>query len=147
MISRQLFRSARLFNPIFRQFAAQQEAQISSVPGNKPPAFEDSVPGKYAGVLFGVASEQESLNHVLNDMKFFKDLYSKSEEFRNFLGNTAFKRKEQVNPQHHPSLSLTRYETRDTRAHLTLPPMRALRIGQQRDQILNLFLRERMIKP
>jgi F-type H+-transporting ATPase subunit O len=57
---------------------------------------EDSVYGKYAGVLFSVASQSEALNTVLEDMQFFRELNKESEAFRNFLGNTSFKRSEQT---------------------------------------------------
>jgi len=69
-----------LINPNLYSFSG-----IKSVPGNKPPHFEDSVHGKYAGVLFGAASEKEQLDVVLEDMKYFKELNLKSEEFRNFF--------------------------------------------------------------
>lgn len=36
--------------------------------GHKPPVYEDSVHGKYAGVLFTSASKSESLFNVLKDM-------------------------------------------------------------------------------
>ena len=59
MIQRQLFKYKFLFTPSFYNFATKPESVIKSVPGNKPPMFEDSVHGKYAGVLFGAASEKE----------------------------------------------------------------------------------------
>ena len=59
----------------FRFAAKKAEAEIKSVPGHKPPSYEDTVQGKYAGVLFSIASQTESLYAVLEDMKYFKDLY------------------------------------------------------------------------
>lgn len=37
-------------------FNFAKEVEIKSVAGHKPPAYEESVHGKYAGVLFSVAS-------------------------------------------------------------------------------------------
>jgi F0F1-type ATP synthase delta subunit len=47
-------------------------------------------------VLFTVASTKEVLNLVLEDMQFFRELNRDSEEFRNFLGNSSFKRSQQT---------------------------------------------------
>lgn len=53
---------------------AKHEIEIKSVPNHKPPISEDSIPGKYAGVLFSSASKKEALHLVLQDIKWFKEL-------------------------------------------------------------------------
>ncbi|CAK64379.1 unnamed protein product (macronuclear) [Paramecium tetraurelia] len=73
------------------------EAEIKSVPGHKPPTFEDTVQGKYAGVLFSIASQREALHLVLQDMKYLKELADKSPVFAGFLLNSAYKRNQQRN--------------------------------------------------
>ncbi|EAS04935.2 ATP synthase F1, delta subunit (macronuclear) [Tetrahymena thermophila SB210] len=83
-----------LFNPfLFNRFSTQQD--ITSVPGDKPPAIEDSIHGKYAGVLFSSASSNKSLNKVAEDMKYFNQLYKESEVFKSFLNNVSLKRNQQ----------------------------------------------------
>ena len=69
-----------LFQPLKFGFATA-DVKIDSIPGNRPPLYEESVHGKYAGVLFAVASEKNILYDVLEEMKYFKDLYDESEEF------------------------------------------------------------------
>ncbi|KAM3137461.1 hypothetical protein pb186bvf_010434 [Paramecium bursaria] len=83
-----------LFRNIYR-YSAAKESEIRSVPGHKPPAYEETVQGKYAGVLFSVASQKESLHTVLADMKYLKELYETSPEFQQFLLNTSYKRHQQ----------------------------------------------------
>lgn len=48
----------RTFNSVCRvpAYGFAKEVEIKSVAGHKPPAYEESVHGKYAGVLFSVAS-------------------------------------------------------------------------------------------
>ena len=68
---------------------------ITSIPGHKPPAFSDNAVGRYAGSLFTAASKAESLNLVLDDMKHLQSVIKAEESFREFLKNTAMKRREQ----------------------------------------------------
>lgn len=63
--------------------------------GHKPPAFEDTAWGKYAGVLFSTASQSDSLHLVLQDMKYLKELSDSSAAFRQFLQNSSYKRSQQ----------------------------------------------------
>eukprot|EP01016_Furgasonia_blochmanni_P018470 TRINITY_DN2096_c0_g1_i2.p1 TRINITY_DN2096_c0_g1~~TRINITY_DN2096_c0_g1_i2.p1 ORF type:complete len:138 (-),score=55.52 TRINITY_DN2096_c0_g1_i2:701-1114(-) len=104
MLSRSLFRfygnMRGFYNPLarlqgFRAFSTQT-TDIRTVAGHKPPMLEESVQGRYAGVLFQCASHQEVLHTVLEDVRYLKDLSNNSEAFRNFLNNTAFKRSEQL---------------------------------------------------
>ena len=53
---------------------------------------EDSVHGKYAGVLFSCASYAKALNTVAEDMRYFQKLNKESEVFRAFLSNVSLKR-------------------------------------------------------
>lgn len=70
--------------------------EIKSTPGNKPPQLEESPHGRYASVLFFVASQNEVLHLVNNDVIALKELYTQSEEFRNFIFNLSFKRTQQT---------------------------------------------------
>lgn len=95
----------------FIQKAFFSGLSVKSVPGNKvlspafswsplfhgtqPPVNEESPAGKYAGVLFTVASQNEALDKILEDMHYLRELASSSVEFRDFLINTSLKRKEQ----------------------------------------------------
>lgn len=54
--------------------------------------IEDSIHGKYAGVLFSSASSAKILNKVAEDMRYFQSLSKDSEVFRNFLSNVSLKR-------------------------------------------------------
>lgn len=58
-LARKFFTAKSAFNfNILRPFSTKSEVEIKSVPGNKPPIIEDSVQGKYAGVLFSSASSK-----------------------------------------------------------------------------------------
>jgi len=63
--------------------------EIKSVPGNKPPQTEDNVVGRYANTLFTVASINEDLFNVYEDMDYFLELHKKSESFRIFIDNAG----------------------------------------------------------
>jgi hypothetical protein len=43
---------------------------IQTVPDHKPPSAEDTIEGRYAGVLFTTASQQEALFSVYEDMVY-----------------------------------------------------------------------------
>jgi F0F1-type ATP synthase delta subunit len=58
---------------------------IESTAGNKAPLNEETVHGRYTGVLFSAASEKKALGLVLDDMTHIKALMDNSEAFRNFL--------------------------------------------------------------
>jgi len=60
---------------------------IQSAPGNKPPSSDDSIEGRYSGVLFTTASMQESLFSVYEDMVYLGEIYNNSETFRMFTQN------------------------------------------------------------
>jgi len=78
----------------FRSFSALQ-VDIKSVPGNKAPLLEESPHGRYASVLFSIASTKEILHIVLEDVKQIKEIYKQSEQFRTFIFNSSIRRAEQ----------------------------------------------------
>lgn len=62
-----------------------EKPAVNSVAGNKAPLNEETVHGRYTGVLFSAASEKKALSRVLEDMNLVKSLMDNSEAFRNFL--------------------------------------------------------------
>lgn len=67
---------------------------MNSAPGNKPPIAEDTIEGRYAGVLFSSASEQEALYAIYEDVVYLKGLYDHSEAFHLFTQNAGVGNKE-----------------------------------------------------
>jgi len=63
--------------------------QVQSVPGDKPPSAEDTIEGRYAGVLFTSASQVEALFTVYEDILYIKNIYSNSESFKLFTQNAG----------------------------------------------------------
>ena len=74
------------------RFSTKSEKTIDSVEGHRPPAYEESVHGKYAGVLFASASQENALHKVLKDMEYLQKICRESDEFRGFIANVSFKR-------------------------------------------------------
>lgn len=68
--------------------------KISSTPDHAPPSKEDTIPGRYATVLFTTASQNEALYNVYEDMKYLGELFAHSESFRLFTENAAVGNKE-----------------------------------------------------
>lgn len=60
---------------------------IQSAPDNKPPSAEDTIEGRYAGVLFTTASQQEALFTIYEDMVYLGEIFDSSEDFRLFTQN------------------------------------------------------------
>ena len=60
---------------------------IQTVPNHKPPSAEDTIEGRYAGVLFVTASQQEALFTVFEDISYLGEIYKSSETFRLFTQN------------------------------------------------------------
>lgn len=58
-----LFRASRAFS-----------TAIKSVPGNKAPVREETVAGRYAGVVFKIASANEKLDVINQDMEFLAQM-------------------------------------------------------------------------
>merc|ERR1712072_420097 len=93
MLSR--FASTVLKTPTF--YNARYFSQvISSVPGNKPPVTEETVAGRYAGVLFKIASQNEVLDKVADDMEMLNSVATQSTSVSNFLSNSSSTRSEQL---------------------------------------------------
>jgi F0F1-type ATP synthase delta subunit len=68
--------------------------KIQSAPGNQPPSKEDTIPGRYATVLFTTASQEASLYEVYEDFKYLSELYANSESFQMFTLNAGVGMKE-----------------------------------------------------
>jgi len=67
---------------------------IQSTPDHKPPTAEDTIEGRYAGVLFTTASQNEALFTIYEDIVYIGELYDTSETFRLFTQNGGVGRKE-----------------------------------------------------
>ena len=67
---------------------------VQTVPDHKPPIAEDTIEGRYSGVLFRTASQQECLFDVYEDMMYLAELYKESESFRLFTENAGVGAKE-----------------------------------------------------
>ena len=59
-----------------------------------PPSNEDTIEGRYAGVLFTHASKNKSLYAVYEDIKYLRELYTHCESFRLFTENQGVGAKE-----------------------------------------------------
>ncbi len=68
--------------------------RIQSTPDHQPPSKEDTIPGRYASVLFTTASQNGVLYEVYEDMKYLGELYSNSESFQHFTQNAGVGLKE-----------------------------------------------------
>jgi len=62
---------------------------INSTPDHLPPSVEDTIEGRYAGVLFSCASREEALYKVYEDMKYIELLHKNSESFKLFTENAG----------------------------------------------------------
>ena len=60
---------------------------VQSTPDHKPPTIDDTIEGRYAGVLFTTASQQEALFSIYEDMVYLGEIFSQSETFRLFTQN------------------------------------------------------------
>lgn len=79
---------------LFGAFSVGSIKEVNSAPNNKPPIAEDTIEGRYAGVLFSTASEQESLYAIYEDFTYIKALYDNSEAFYLFTQNAGVGAKE-----------------------------------------------------
>jgi len=68
--------------------------QIQSTPNHKAPSAEDTIEGRYAGVLFTSASQAEALFTVYEDITYLKQIYENSESFKLFTQNAGVGAKE-----------------------------------------------------
>ena len=72
---------------LFQPFSVGQIKEIQSTPDHKPPSEEDTIPGRYSGVLFTTASQNGELFAVYEDIKYLQGLYQHSDQFRLFTEN------------------------------------------------------------
>lgn len=79
---------------MFGSFSVGTSNVVNSAPDNKPPISEDTIEGRYAGVLFTSASEQEALFAIYEDVLYLKGLYDNSEDFYLFTQNAGVGTKE-----------------------------------------------------
>ena len=79
------------FDPVdkslFTPFDIGNIKKIESTPDHKPPSEEDTIEGRYSGVLFTTASQNGDLYNVYEDLIFMQQIYKNSETFRLFTEN------------------------------------------------------------
>lgn len=63
--------------------------KIDSVPNHKPPSFEDTIEGRYAGALFMSASKAGKLFEVYEDFVFLSHMYDHCEHFQLYTENNG----------------------------------------------------------
>jgi hypothetical protein len=83
-----------LAQDLFKPFSVGDVKRIDSTPNNAPPTKEDTIPGRYASVLFTTASQNKALFDVFEDMKFLGELFHHSESFQLFTQNAGIGMKE-----------------------------------------------------
>ena len=79
---------------LFQAFSLGDIKKVNSTPDNKAPSSEDTIEGRYAGVLFTTASQKSALYDVYEDMMYLSQLYTHSESFRLFTENAGVGQKE-----------------------------------------------------
>ena len=72
---------------LFQPFSVGNIKRIDSTPDHKPPSEEDTIEGRYSGVLFTTASQNGDLYNVYEDLQFMREIYKNSEQFRLFTEN------------------------------------------------------------
>lgn len=83
-----------LAKSLFQPFSLGDIKKVQSTPGDKAPSSEDTIEGRYAGVLFTTASQRGALYEVYEDMMYLSELYTHSESFRLFTENAGVGQKE-----------------------------------------------------
>jgi F-type H+-transporting ATPase subunit delta len=78
-----------LDSSLYQPFSLGDVKKIQSTPDHQPPSKEDTIPGRYATVLFTTASQESALYDVYEDMKFLGELYQNSESFQLFTQNAG----------------------------------------------------------
>ena len=79
---------------LFTPFSVGDIKVVGSVEDNKALSKEDTIEGRYAGVLFTTASQNEDLFNVYEDMQYLRELYKNCESFRMFTENGGVGAKE-----------------------------------------------------
>lgn len=72
---------------LFQAFSVGNIKKVDSTPDDQPPSQEDTIEGRYAGVLFTHASKAGALYTVYEDIKYLRELYTHCESFRLFTEN------------------------------------------------------------
>ena len=80
---------APLDKALFAPFSVGNIKKIESTPDNKPPSEEDTIEGRYAGVLFVTASQNSHLYEVYEDMNFLAEIHAHCDSFRLFTQNSG----------------------------------------------------------
>ena len=79
---------------LFQPFDLGNIKKVDSTPDHEPPSKEDTIEGRYAGVLFTYASKQSQLYDVFEDVKYLQELFTHCETFRLFTENQGVGKKE-----------------------------------------------------
>ena len=79
---------------LFTPFDLGNIKKVDSTPDHQPPSREDTIEGRYAGVLFTHASQMSQLYDVFEDVKYLQELFTHCESFRLFTENQGVGRKE-----------------------------------------------------
>lgn len=74
---------------LFTAFSVGEIAKIDSTPDHKPPSEEDTIAGRYSGVLFTTASMKGDLYNVYEDMKYLQEILKYSDMFKLFTENAG----------------------------------------------------------
>lgn len=74
---------------LYKAFSVGDIKRVDSTETHKPPASEDTIEGRYAGVLFTSASQSACLYDIYEDICFFSELYKNSETIRMFTKNAG----------------------------------------------------------
>lgn len=82
-------KNVNLDKSLFQPFSLGDIKVVQTAPDHKPPSSDDTIPGRYAGVLFTTASQQNALYTVYEDMMYLQELYKHSEVFRLFTENAG----------------------------------------------------------
>ena len=79
---------------LFSPFSVGDIKVTESVPDNRALSREDTIEGRYSGVLFTTASMNGHLFDVYEDMHFLKEMHKHCEVFRMFTENGGVGKKE-----------------------------------------------------
>ena len=67
---------------LFKAFSVGNVTIVQTTEDHKPPLYDDTIEGRYAGVLFSTASQQEALYTIYEDISYIKGLYDASDSFK-----------------------------------------------------------------
>jgi F-type H+-transporting ATPase subunit O len=79
---------------LFQSFSVGDVKVVQTTEDHKPPIQEDTIEGRYAGVLFSTASQQECLYDIYEDITYIKGLYNASDSFKSFTQNAGVGKRE-----------------------------------------------------